>query len=882
MSHTMAPCGTALRCCAALVSLLFVAGPPATMAQTSPVAQPVPGLEGIATASIRQITRDGARIVVGVTPSGSTAYTLVLDTRTGATVFDSRPIQTTGRTYRSALLSPDGLFLVDSDHRSISVTRVRNLSTGDEHEAFRDAFGDLEIRAVADGATTVATYSGFGLSAGPVVVVGGPGNAYHGFHASNCRPGAIQMLCARDPVTMNADGAYLTYRYTEASAGPAAPHHGLLLADVAAGRTRVLPVVHAELGPELWAAEPWAVKISGEGHWIGFTGRTRTDDEPRAALVHRLTDQTVIVAATLGRTYFHDVSDDARFVLLTGEYSPVTGQRLWVVDRLSGIVSKVLDPLDTPAGRYRVLSAQLSGDGSTIVATLGDGSTSDLFAQRTFIARLDTDGDGLHDAWETAFGLNPADASDAALDPDDDGRSNAQEYQEGTHPRGTPVRYFAEGADGTFFSTSVALFNPSDAPVLVNVRFLGPDGARMVTPVQLPARSPAYLDAGSLGLPFSEFSIVVESPGPLAVERRMTWDRTRVYGSHGSTGVASPALTWHFAEGATIGGIQTFFLLQNPGTTPAHVTMRYWLSNGAAETRVHVVPPASRLTVWANEEGAPLDAAEFATKIEADVPVVAERAVYRDAPRQTFGAGSVASGVAAPDVSWSFAEGATGPYFDTFLLLANPGDVTATADVRFRRAGVHVSQDDDLRHTYVLAPHSRRTVWVDQEDTRLADTAFSSHVTADVPILAERAMWWPGPTSASWHGSHVETGTRAGTMWAIADVEVGATPEVDTFICVGSRSWLGAGLRITLRFDDGTSATRDVAVDDRYTLWPRHDFPESIGRRFAVTIESLEVLLAASPMLPRGRVPLVVEKATYRGEFEAGAGSLGTRLPDPP
>ena len=56
------------------------------------------------------------------------------------------------------------------------------------------------------------------------------------------------------------------------------------------------------------------------------------------------------------------------------------------------------------------------------------------------------------------------------------------------------------------------------------------------------------------------------------------------------------------------------------------------------------------------------------------------------------------------------------------------------------------------------------------------------------------------------------------------------TTDLDTFVCVGSRSWLGAGLRITLHFDDGTSSTRDIVVGDRYTLWPRFDFPESVGR----------------------------------------------------
>lgn len=46
----------------------------------------------------------------------------------------------------------------------------------------------------------------------------------------------------------------------------------------------------------------------------------------------------------------------------------------------------------------------------------------------------DADGDGIVDAWEDAFGLDPG-ANDASLDPDGDGQTNAQEYAAGTNPQ---------------------------------------------------------------------------------------------------------------------------------------------------------------------------------------------------------------------------------------------------------------------------------------------------------------------------------------------------------------------------------------------------------------------------------------------------------------
>ena len=46
----------------------------------------------------------------------------------------------------------------------------------------------------------------------------------------------------------------------------------------------------------------------------------------------------------------------------------------------------------------------------------------------------DSDGDGMHDAWEAANGLNRTDPADAALDTDGDGANNLAEYLGGKNP----------------------------------------------------------------------------------------------------------------------------------------------------------------------------------------------------------------------------------------------------------------------------------------------------------------------------------------------------------------------------------------------------------------------------------------------------------------
>ena len=64
----------------------------------------------------------------------------------------------------------------------------------------------------------------------------------------------------------------------------------------------------------------------------------------------------------------------------------------------------------------------------------GNDPTNWLAVAATFGGVVDTDGDGLPNAWELAYNLNPNSALDANLDGDGDGLTNLQEYFAGTSP----------------------------------------------------------------------------------------------------------------------------------------------------------------------------------------------------------------------------------------------------------------------------------------------------------------------------------------------------------------------------------------------------------------------------------------------------------------
>ena len=84
------------------------------------------------------------------------------------------------------------------------------------------------------------------------------------------------------------------------------------------------------------------------------------------------------------------------------------------------------------------------------------------------------------------------------------------------------------------------------------------------------------------GLEVSDYSTIVETDREVVVERTMIWSTTGRFGSHSERAVNAPSTTWFFAEGATHGAFDTFYLLENPSATRAEVEIVYLLPNGAA------------------------------------------------------------------------------------------------------------------------------------------------------------------------------------------------------------------------------------------------------------------------------------------------------------
>ena len=75
---------------------------------------------------------------------------------------------------------------------------------------------------------------------------------------------------------------------------------------------------------------------------------------------------------------------------------------------------------------------------SETIYTDGDGvgNNADVYPENSLYSK-DSDNDGMPDAWETKYGLNPNNASDASSDQDNDGVTALDEFLAGTIPSGS-------------------------------------------------------------------------------------------------------------------------------------------------------------------------------------------------------------------------------------------------------------------------------------------------------------------------------------------------------------------------------------------------------------------------------------------------------------
>jgi hypothetical protein len=430
----------------------------------------------------------------------------------------------------------------------------------------------------------------------------------------------------------------------------------------------------------------------------------------------------------------------------------------------------------------------------------------------------------------------------------------------------TQIYTLAEGSTGAFFDTDILIANPNTVAAPVSITYLKGDGTTVDQTLTLAPTSRTTIAVDQLpGLEATEVSATVTSTTgvPIVVERTMRWDSTG-YGAHTEKATDGPAQTWFFAEGSQ-GFFDTYVLLANPSPRENIATVTFLVEGSEAVVKKFTLAPTSRHTVPASTIPEVINRS-FGIIVDFAAPGLAERAMYFGSP--TFNAGHESAGVNRPATSWFLAEGATGSFFTTFVLLANPGKSDATATVTFLPEGGAA-----VTKTKLVPVGQRVTLNIAAEDPSLASGAVATAVQSTRPILVERAQYWPF-TPDRWYEAHNSFGSTAlGRKWGLAEGRVGGPEGYQTFILLANANQVDvAQVRITFLRTNGTTVIKTFTVN------PASRLTVPVNSLAELNNESVGALIEVT-----GGAGIFVERAMYSNAngvmFAAGTNALATRLP---
>ena len=151
----------------------------------------------------------------------------------------------------------------------------------------------------------------------------------------------------------------------------------------------------------------------------------------------------------------------------------------------------------------------------------------------------------------------------------------------------------------------------------------------------------------------------------------------------------------------------------------------------------------------------------------------------------------------------------------------------------------------------VLAANARLTTNIETEDDiRLHNAAVSTIVSSDVPVIAERSMYWPGAV-LPWAEGHNSFGVGgSGTKWGLAEGRTGGPFNYHTYVLLANPQATPANVTATFLRELGAPVVKT------YTVLPTSRFnidsfaiPELHDESFGVVIEVTNA------------VPIIVERS---------------------
>jgi hypothetical protein len=427
--------------------------------------------------------------------------------------------------------------------------------------------------------------------------------------------------------------------------------------------------------------------------------------------------------------------------------------------------------------------------------------------------------------------------------------------------------YFAEGASSDLFSYRLALLNTTSGDTQAVVTFLREGDTPVARGFPLAASSRLTIQASDIPeLKGRSFGAIVNALPGVVAERTMSWNNGGdMSDATTAKALAAPSRTWYLAEG-NAGFFDTFILLVNPSTTDtATASLDFLTQDGHVEHIDRALGPSQRVTVYVNDEVPALLMQSFGTTIRADSPILVERAMYFRNGEPMFVGGAASGAVPEGAPHWFLAEGQSGGFFSTYILVSNPNASPVDLDVRFLTAA-GVAREDHL----TLGATARLTLNLN-DYPELTNSDVSTDISASAPIVAERTMYWPN-NPGPWYGSHNSAGvTELAPRWGMAEGEVGGPTGAKTYVLLANPGTTSADVTLTFFRENGLPAlsmARSVPAGSRVTV-DCGDAGMGDGERFGVAVFSGQ--------------PIAVEHSLYWSTgglfWSSGSNEQGTRLP---
>ncbi|MEW6552718.1 MAG: N-acetylmuramoyl-L-alanine amidase [Actinomycetota bacterium] len=319
--------------------------------------------------------------------------------------------------------------------------------------------------------------------------------------------------------------------------------------------------------------------------------------------------------------------------------------------------------------------------------------------------------------------------------------------------------------------------------------------------------------------------------------------------------VANAAKQWYFAEGTTREGFQEWLTILNPNVEPVEFTVSYAFPDSETVKHVYRVEAEGRLSLdVAHEVGTGKD---VSVSVESPRPIMVERPMYF-LYRGLWPGGHVSGGANQPSTAWYFAEGYTGPGFEEYLCLLNPGQQPANVTIEYLSHGGLLHQEQK-----VVQPSRRDTVFVN--DVVGPDREVSLRVTSDQPVVAERPIYFL--YHGSWAGGHVSSGSnQPSATWYFAEGYTGSGFE--EWLCLFNPNPEPNLVSITYQTPEGMNVTDQELVPpmSRSTV----DVNARAGRNIEISV------------VVRGEKPLVAERPIYFDyDYWCQGGDVGIGVREP-